>query len=121
MSSFYLEISKSYIKLLLGTTYEETKRSLNTEFALEGHVEGGGRSLLGNRGEGGSRAGKEGSDGELHFDDVGVQKILRSKYDRFERDNRTKRSRTGFVPLFALLKPLYVAIRLTRTYYTSST
>ena len=68
MSSFYLEISKSYIKLLLGTTYEETKRSLNTEFALEGHVEGGGRSLLGNRGEGGSRAGKDGSDGELHLD-----------------------------------------------------
>jgi len=47
---------------------EESKRRLNTKFALESHVEGGGGSLLGNRGEGGGRAGKEGRDGELHLD-----------------------------------------------------
>jgi len=48
-------------------TYEESKRWLGSKFALEGHVQCSGGGLLGNRGKGSGRAGKDSSDGELHL------------------------------------------------------
>ena len=46
---------------------EYTKGLRCTQFELAHHVEGGGGGLLGNWGEGGGRANKEGGNGELHL------------------------------------------------------
>jgi hypothetical protein len=45
---------------------EESKGRLGTEFVLEGHAQGGGRRLLGDRGKGGGAGKKGGKDGEFH-------------------------------------------------------
>uniref|UniRef100_A0A7S4N1G3 Uncharacterized protein n=1 Tax=Odontella aurita TaxID=265563 RepID=A0A7S4N1G3_9STRA len=65
-----LDVTKAIELLLVGICeeakgIEESKRGLGTELALEGVDGGGGLADLGGR-EGGGRASKDGSDGELH-------------------------------------------------------